>query len=507
MSREQLQSNMPKGSGRLFIQQITNADGELLSPPPRFEASITMMDFENVRAQDPLHGKYQFAVGLATGLGTPKLKATLFNHDVEQMAKMFYGEEVVSGADLVATTELAIPPYYTRNYKIQNVITFHMGKWASTASVVIGGSAATLVDVLPSQLTAGKYTVSNGKHFFAKADAGKTLVVTWDCLGDATIVSTLTVPKAVGANKYTTWNANSMGAVSKIKKAATTWTKDAYAPTGSAPASAHYKVSPSGVIVLNSGATGTIVITHKTDKQLVSSSIDTLPAAGYRVIVDPPGTTTFVSTVGVSLVTNSGTAMTGVAEGEDLTESATPTSGQYDDVGDGIYDFAAADVADIVSISCTTDFEFLTITPPDDGEFIKLLSIKNGLNKEMNIVEFANPIVLASNEYCIDEGSGTVYFDRANAGETWSVSYLYHTDSGRTMVVQNKPMGEGVELEITVVYTGERKTDVLSQIRAFANQDNLKGKADGHASKDIEFTLIAGEDGVVWKHSSSVNAV
>jgi hypothetical protein len=502
----QLKSNLPVGAGQMFYKQLTDKDGNFLTIPPTGELSILAMDFENAAAKDMLNGKYKYAVGVAEGKATPTLKAGLFNWELKQLNELFYGADVIDGAKLVATQKLLIPNGYSTSAKISNQKTLHLGKWVSDSQVKINGIVATQITDVNAALSGLQYKVFGGRYYFAKADSGKNLEITWACLGGATVVSTLKVPSVNSAGQYM-FNINAFNYNTSVKKAAATWTKDTYNPAGTTPAASHYQASASGVYVFYASDTGSITIAHTTDSKAVSSVIAALPAAAYRVIVDPPGSMTWVSTVAVTLLANAGTAMTGVAVGEELAFGETPTSGQYDDTVGGLYDFAAADVGDTVKINYITDYEYLTLVPPNSGTFLDLKSVKNSASQEMRRVELTSPISLGTNEYAVDSTNGILYFDSNNAGEGWSVSYLYQSSEGQSYVLENTVMGAGVELELTIVYQGVRKTDTISGIRAVAKGDKMQGKEGAHGTTEVEFTLLANEDGTLWTRSSSVSGV
>lgn len=484
---QQAKETMPKGAGLLYVRRVTDKNGNRLEVPVNMELPISEFQSDSSQTINKFNGSQKFAVAVAAAGVDAKITCKVLNINPHIANHLFFGEDAVQGSKTPTQQTISIPDGYTTNYKIKNVKTLHLGKFTGNTSVTIAGSAATMVSGKPTK--SGQCSVAGGIYKFASLDKGKTCVITWTCVSGTTVVSTFKVPVKLQINL----NAfNSVGVV--VKKATATWTKDTYNPAGVAPAATHYQVSPSGVFVFESSDTGSLTITHKTDQVSLSSVIATLPAAGYKHIIDPPGVVNWESTSKVTLVSDSGTAMTGVAVGEELANNASPTSGEYDDSSIGVYAFAAADVGDVVKIEYVGDYISFKLEPPEDGEFLEMLSIVNGRKMPMNIVAVTSPISLNNNECAVDD-AGNIYIDGSNFGETWVATYLCTDPTGSGYVVKNSKMGEGCELELTASVTGNGVRYTWTSMVGYCNGEKPGAtKMDGFADATAyEFTLRSHE--------------
>ncbi|MBT9098398.1 hypothetical protein KFZ76_11840 [Methylovulum psychrotolerans] len=479
----------PFGAGSAVVTSLTDSTGALLAVPQPFDIpEVTAIEYDFKADVKSLVGKGSYPIRLAHGKKTASIKITAQARFAKLLNAIFYGTDLATGADHIYIDKngKTIPSQNGVVYKIKECITFFLGKWVSDTQVKVNGIVATEITNATSKLTAGQYRIASGVYQFATADNGKTAALTYVVGGGVSVVSTFKIPPAL------VWNANAFYSNTSVKKTNNTWVRDTYNAAAVAPIANHYQVSPSGVYIFNSTNSGAsdFVITHVTSGVSVATVVATFPAAGYGFIVDPPGSMNYVDTVSVVLNANTGTAMTDVAVGENLTQSAEPTSGQYDVDSTGIYIFAAADVGDTVNIFYQTDWSFIAIAPPQNGDFLDIKGLRNQDGEIMTRVAFVTPISLSRNQYMVD-ANGTCYFDTTNFGETVYISYSYHTDQGVTLTIDNDDMGSGPTVLLDLQFTDEGVLRTLSGMRGKCKGDSLKTKQDDFSPIDIEFEVMA----------------
>lgn len=482
---------VPFGAGEMFIKQVRNAAGEALPVPQSLRIpDVQSIDFEDKGDLKPLHGKDSYAIALGGGKKTTSVKITMASVYAKLLNEMYYGKEVAQGADLLYTDRkgVMIPEGRSVNVKIANLSTFFLGKWAAHTGATIDGITATRITdasaVLVSTALVKQFRCSGGEYTFAKEDIGKNAVITMAVVGGVTVVTTLKIPKTLR------WDSNQFNWVNSVKKGFATWTKDVYGTATIAPAAGHYQCSPSGVLKFNSADTGPITIEHKTHGILVSTVVATLPAAAYRTIIDPPGSLTFSDAGAVTLATDTGTAMTGVAAGGPLTQSATPTTGQFNVDSAGIYTFAAADLDDVVNIIYHTGgYETITVVPPTEGDFIEDRGVLNESGLPMTRVALTSPVALSLNQYAVT-ATGDYFFDATNRGEKAYISYKYHTATGTTVVNDNAQMGSGPTLEIDIQHEYDGNIRTISGMLSKPKGTGIKSKQDDWAPIDVEFEVF-----------------
>lgn len=479
---KQSAEHMPTGGGDIFIKQLTDKYGNDLAVPVL--RHFTAMEFQPsvTGKEEVFRGSSKFATAAASGEGEAKLTFKIPNIDPHTANMLFFGDDSVQGGVIPLEQQFILPDYNPVNVKIANVKTYHLGKLSSFTSLTIAGAAGTRVYQNPTSTK--QFKLDGEKFTFAKTDIGKSCAITWVGIGGATVVSTFKITK----NTYllSAFDGNS---TVTVKKGAATWTRDTYNPASGAPATTHYQCSQSGVMVHYSSDTGSITVTHRTDGVSVSSVIATLPAAAYRFITDPPGAINWVSTDSVVLVSDAGSAMTGVTVGGELTNAATPTSGQYDDSTGGIYLFAAADVGDVVQIRYLGDYYAFVFAPPEGGRFEELLALQNGQRQPLTQVALTSPLSIGYNEYCVN-AAGVVYVSGANAGETWTAWANCYDPAASGFAAENSAQGHGVELEITATVAGNGKRYAYKGVHGKCNGYKPGATKAGGFADPSQFEVI-----------------
>lgn len=476
------------GSGYAHVTPTRDAKGNKIAVPQVISLPEVMDINAGFGKSDvkTAHGQKQYAIHAARGKSTIEVSFTCGETYLRAINALYFGQTVESGSHRIYrdNSGITIPESSSTKIKISQKKTFHLGKWVSNTSAKIAGAAATLAT--GATIFPGQYKVSGGRYNFAASDVGKQAELTYVVAGGATVVSTFKIPAELSLS---TVLLTKVTAVNKTG-ASGYFTRDTYNPVSVAPADAHFQASANGIIVFSPTEAVGVTILHNTNGVAVSSKVAALPAAGYFSIIDPPSSALFVSNIGVELITDSGTAMTGVAVGETLTQSATPTSGQYDLSNVGVYTFAAADVGDIVQVSYVTDFMFLTITPPGDGEFIADKGVVNVYGLPLTRVELTSPISLLRDQYAVS-GAGDYYFDNSNRGDTVYTDYEYATDEGGTLVIENLDMGSTPRVALDISGSAEGQEWLVKYPNAIPKSYEFATKTDDFAQYKITFEVIA----------------
>jgi hypothetical protein len=502
------------GAGHVHITQVKDALGNAISPPQVVAAPAVQnvsADFGKADVKT-MYGQKEFAIHAAQGKKSTEVSFECGEVYLKMLNALYFGQSVASGSHAIrrdSAGTLVPDNIYSSQIKIKTNKTFQLSKWLANTSVKIGtaGSmvAATVAteDVIP----AGKYKVSGGIYTFSAADraAGKKAELTHTLLADSstTVVSTFTIPASLSFN---TALFSSMQSVKKLVAGVITsgyFTRDTYAANNAAPAVAHYQMASNGVFIFNASETAAgVAIEHTTDGISVSSLIAALPTGGYNTIIDPPSSCVFVADAGVVLLTNTGTAMTGVAVGESLTVgSGTPTSGQYVVTASGLYSFAAADVGDTVRASYTTDFEFISMTPPNDGDFVADKGVRDANGLPLTRVALTTPISLLHNQYAVS-AAGVYYFDSSNNGDRVYIDYEYTSTAGATLVIANNDMGSTPIVSLDISGQAEGQEWLIKYPRAIPKAFGFATKMDDYGTYKVTFDVFAermsGEVGTVY---------
>lgn len=485
------------GSGHVHITQVKDALGNTVTPPQIIAAPAVQnvsADFGKADVK-MLHGQKEHAIHAAQGKKTTEVSFECGELYVKMLNALYFGQSVSSGSHTIYRDVHGtdIPESYRSSaVKIGNRRTFHLGKWLSTTSVTIGGSAATAST--STNLATLTYGGSYGNFRFSANDVGKSATINWtipSSAGTTTVATSFKIPSTLAVNL------NAFNGNVSAKLTASPYTgmfKKSFTNSYLSADSNEYAVSPSGVFILASsvGSFTDITITHTTSSVVMTSVVATVPAASYCFIVDPPSSTSFVSDLGVILTTNVGTAMTGVSAGEYMTKvgSGTPVSGEYKVDANGIYTFAAADNLDIVSIDYTTDFEFITVSPPSDGAFVADKGVRNTEGMPLTRVALTSPISLLRDQYSVSD-SGSYYFDFTNRGDTVYLDYEYSTDSGVTLNIENNDIGSTPIVSIDISGVAEGQEWLIKYPRAVPKAFGFATKQDDFGTYKVTFEVIA----------------
>lgn len=476
------------GAGSAHVTPTRDAKGNKIAVPQVISLPEVMDINAGFGKSDvkTAHGQRQYAIHAARGKSTIEVSFTCGETYLRAINALYFGQTVKSGSHRIYrdSTGTEIPEGSRTQIKINTKKTFHLGKWVSNTSVAIAGSNATLAT--GATIFTGQYKVSGGRYSFSASDVGKEAKLTYVVAGGATVVSTFKIPPTLSFSTVLLTKVNSVNKTNVTGY----FTRDTYNPAGIAPIVAHYQASANGIMVFAPTEAVSVTISHNTNGVAVSSLVASLPAAGYNCIIDPPSSALFVGNIGIELVSDYGTAMTGVAVGETLTQSATPTSGQYDLSNVGIYTFAAADAGDDVRISYTTDFMFLTVSPPGDGEFIADKGVVNTDGLPLTRVELTSPISLLRDQYAVS-GAGDYYFDNSNRGDTVYIDYEYATAEGGTLVIENLDMGSTPRVALDISGSAEGQEWLVQYPNAIPKSYEFATKTDDFAQYKITFEVVA----------------
>lgn len=448
----------------VHIEQTHDADGNALAVTQNFIVdTVQNVTSDQKVDQKTAHGQNEMALVAANGKKTISVSFEVLETTAQMLNAAFFGGETKAGSLVINHDRegMELPSNYKAAIKIQNVKTFHLGKWVADTGLTIkqGAShvAATLVTNPEAVLASGDYRVTAGRYEFAKADAGKEAKLTWVCLDKTTqggsigttVISTFKIGTSAKVNMNLFSKATSVSGVGLTRQTA--------ALSVLVNASS-YMWQDNGVMIFhNALAANTLaarVVTHTTSGVVMASVIAALPAAGYNTIVNPPGAAQFAAGQGVTL--SSGT-ITGLVVGDALTQTATPTvTGNYDiDVG-GIYTWVAADAGVIVVASYLSDFLFIAVMPPI-GTFIADKGVTDADGMPLQRVALVMPLALLATQYAVSD-SGVYYFDTAQFGNTVFIDTESETDTGISLEFANKKMGNGAvcALDISGDYEGQQ---------------------------------------------------
>ncbi|MDD5276739.1 MAG: hypothetical protein PHR16_11755 [Methylovulum sp.] len=495
--------SVPFGSGHVYVTLIRKADGTLLDPPqPLHLEGLQEATWDDKGTLKMSHGEGKYAVRMASGKNELSFNFTVNEISGQLLNHLCFGGDIENRQLKIYTDRngFTVPGSSDQVVKILNKKLLNLARIDSSTSVTIGGVAATTstLDVMP----AGKYEYSAGNYRFSAADVGKTAVVTYDSDGNA-LVSTFKVPASLN------WNAALHTRHKGITKGAGTGTKLTYKPwsqTAALPDVENYRASKNGLIMFNPSQTGTITVAHVTDGITVSTSIAALPAAGYDSYVDVGTSAPWVGNVAVELTTDSGTVMTGLTAGEFLVDSllVAPATGEYQVDTMGKYTFAAADTGDTVTIHYEADFQFVEMSPPDEGEFTRDLGVRHIGGIALTRVALTTPLALENNQYAVSD-NGVYYFDHTNGLDVLRINYQYElADTGQTIVVRNDPIGYAPTLSIDIAYELDGQMMAVSFERAKPTGVGVPTKQEDFAGMKFEMKGLVNRDtGVVYTVSTS----
>lgn len=458
------------------LKQLTDKDGYIVDVPQ----TIKLDDATDI-AFGILDSDLKSAMGRGylpkhIGRGKGKIEPSItVNATTARDLGLLLGIEVTAGGKYQHrdASGVTIPNEYSTQMKIRNVATLHLGKWKTNTSVKIATVTATSSSL--ATLAAGTYAVSGGRYRFSAKDVGKTAELTYTVAGgggNVTAKTTIKIPKQLTYDVQL-WKK----AASVQKDGGGYFDVDAYNTNGGGPSAGHVQVASNGVLVFSGSETETAAtVKHTTDNVSATTVIATLPAPGYYTIIDPPSSAVYVAVLHVDLV--SGT-ITGLSAGDRLTQAATPATGQFDVDPGGVFTFAADDEGVVVKAFYTTDFEFVRIDPPLNGEFVESLGVRNTNDLQMTQVALTTPIALTLDQYCVGL-TGAHYFDNTNRGDKVFIDYLFSTEEGAGMLIYNEPMGSVATFKLVLggVFEGQRWSIIynavgIAKIAPAVSQDDL----------------------------------
>lgn len=503
MSTLNATQSVPYGAGSAFITMIRKADGTLVDPPQALVAEgLQDVSWDDKNTLKESHGEGAYAVRVAGGKNSLSLSLTISELTGRHLNQLCYGRDVEERQlkIMLDRNGYAVPEMNEVTAKIINSIQLNLARIDSNTSVMIDGDAASTSTL--ETLPAGKYEfTAGGLYRFSAEDVKKSLVITYVSNG-TTLETTLKVPKKLTFNiSQHAWH-NKM-----IKDTVTPMSRKPFNLTANAPDAEFYRASQNGIVVFNSAQTGAMTIDHNTDGvPNVFTKVAVLPAAAYGLYIDPPVAAVWTSNVFVQLKNDAGTAMTGVVAGETLAVVTTaPTSGEVKVDSKGYYLFAAADAADTVLINYTTDYQFIVVTPPDEGVFVRDLGVRTIGGIALTRVALTSPLSLEHNQYAVSE-NGSYYIDQTNGGDVLKLNYQYEvTGQGQTIVVKNNKIGEAPTLMIDLMYDLDGEMTTVSFERVKPQGAGIPTKQEDFAGMKFEFKAFANrETSVVYTVSTSV---
>ena len=167
----------PSGGSSAFIKVTHDLDGNALNPPQRARINdVTSIDeIKDTLDLKEIHGSGAYPIALVGGKRKQEFAITTDSYSGALLNGFYYGAEAqsVQRHAQIDNTGYVIPNNASRNIKILNVITVHLGRFDSDTSVTIAGATATKIS--SGTPVAGQYKVtSGGKYSFASGDKGKT---------------------------------------------------------------------------------------------------------------------------------------------------------------------------------------------------------------------------------------------------------------------------------------------------------------------------------------------
>jgi hypothetical protein len=484
----------PKGGGEAAIRILSDRKG-FLAVPQSVRGVLLDYNVTDKHDKKAFMGGGTRAIDVMTGKEELTVELTFPTTFGEMLNGILYGEEIKDRARVMLkdTIGYVVPDSVATLHKIRNTISIHFGRWDSSTSVKINNVVAT------SGSAVGQFTVSNGVYRFNAADKNKAFSIVYVSDG-TTITATGKIPSKL------TFDIKQFSDTSWTSYAGTTkLTQDVWNPASAAPAAGHFQGSANGVGVFNSGLTlavGKVLkVTATIDGQLATLSVDTLPAADYVCYVDPPSAAAYVSHVGVELYANTGTAMTGVNVGDELTVGAgAPSgSGHYQQDDKGKYVFHSTDAGDTVSIKYVMDYYSVTPVLRDargnqrDGTFIKDWGVYTQEGKPLKRVALTSPLSLADNQYVVIEKTGQYIFNDTNAGDRLFFSAEFEVDEGTRIEVMQQPIGSKPIVEIAIDSSDPGQSLFLTIERAVCEGMGIKTKTDDYGD-GFKFTFACAVD-------------
>ena len=477
------------GSGHVHITQIKDAQGNLLTPPQVIAApAVTNVSADFGKADvKTMTGQREFAIHAAQGKKSTEISFECGELYVQMLNSLYFGQTVTGGSHAIYRDAqgTVLPESYSKNHLIYSKKALNLSAFSAHSSAV--NAAGTTLD-------ASLYTVTRGGVYtFDKSLYKQKISLTYSVKNTTTsvttVIATLTVPSILSVD------VTDLVSLSSLKIGATALVKDLYNSSAQL-ATNHYMLSPDGLLMIKTILTGTASLTvtlnnvRESGADLpVQLSIASLPTDDASILIDLPANAKFKADNGVSLA---GVAMTKVA--------TTPTTGQYSvDATTGRYTFAAADDSKKISISYTTTVMFYSVTPPNNGSFIRDKGVRN--SQGLPLTRVISGEALLPNQYAVTV-TGSYYFDDTAFGEKYYLDYEYKSTDGATLVIQNNDMGSTPLVALDISGKAEGQEWLISYPKAVPKAFGFATKLDDFGSYKITYEVIAdrvsGEVGTVY---------
>ena len=476
------------GSGHIHITQIKDAQGNLLTPPQVIAApAVTNVSADFGKADvKTMTGQREFAIHAAQGKKSTEISFECGELYVQMLNSLYFGQTVMGGSHAIYRDAqgTVLPESYSKNHLIYS-------KKALNLSAFNAHSSAA--DAAGTALNADKYSVTNGVYIFDKSLYNTKISLTYSVKntttsGVTTVTASLTVPAILSVD------VTDLVSISSLKIDNTTLGKDPY-NSSAALADNHYMLSPDGLLMIKTSLTGSASLTvtlnnvRESGKDLpVKLTLNSLPADDASILIDPPASAKFKADHGVS---SAGIAMTKV--------TTAPATGQYSVDATGRYTFAAVDNGKKISISYTTTVMFYSVTPPNNGSFVRDKGVRN--SQGLPLTRVISGDALLPNQYAVTV-TGSYYFDDTAFGEKYYLDYEYKSTDGATLVIQNNDMGSTPLVAIDISGKAEGQEWLISYPKAVPKAFGFATKLDDFGSYKITYEVIAdrvsGEVGTVY---------
>jgi hypothetical protein len=484
--QDTLPQTVPKGAGKATFEILSDANGPL--PVPQFLRVPELLDYDYQDKRDvkTIAGAGTRPIGLVAGKEEITISLTMAATFGKMLNQLCYGQEESANQHIFVNDEVGyvVPSSVFTDTRIRSCVMVNLGRWDSHVGVKINNAAASVV-TMPA---AGQVSSVNGKYGFNKADLGKQFEITFVSNG-VTIIQTgrITAKLSHDVKLFTAFYVT-------VKHDTTVLASDKWDPKATGVADGRYQVSPNGVFLF-SGTSNLAIntfmhFTHWTDGQTCSSKIADAqwPAAACQFYVDPPSAAMFAAPVAVTLITNTGTAMTGVAVNADMTEDTTPSaSGKYSQDDKGWYNFHASDVGDIVRISYQMDYYSINPVCRNfrgeviDGDFFRAGGVYNAIGKPLTRVAITSPLSIGLDQYAMDDKTGATYLANENARERIYIDAEFETTGGSRTEVKQSAAGLAPVVRIVLNNHEPDQQMLLTFERAMCEGMGVKTKTDDAA--------------------------
>jgi len=498
--QDTLSQTIPKGAGTATFEILSDANGPLPVPQYLRVPELLDYDYQDKRDVKTIAGAGARPIGLVGGKEDITISLTMAATFGKLLNQLCYGLQESASQHIFVIDEVGyvVPSEVTVDTKIRNCVMLHLGRWDSNNSVKINGTAADVV----ANPGSGQVSSANGKYGFNKADIGKQFEISFVSNG-VTIVQTGRILAKLSHDVKLYSETKPV-----VKRDATTVASEKWNAKVAEVTDGKYQSSPNGVFLFHSNsnvpANKFMHFTHWTDGQICTSKIAEAqwPAAAYQFYVDPPSAAAYAAHIAVTLITNTGTAMTGVAVNADLTEGVTPTaSGVYSQDDKGWYNFHATDVGDIVRISFQMDYYSIAPVCRNprgeelDAVFYRGGGVFNAIGKPLTRVAIASPLSLGLDQYALDDKTGAVYLANENAGERIYIDAEFETTGGSRTEIKQTAVGLAPIVRIVLNNHEPDQQMLLTFERAMCEGMGVKTKMDD-AAEAFKFSFKCAVDRV-----------